>query len=236
MKALRYLSLLPLTVLLASALNAVELRFLNWDGTEDTLKYANKNKTVTIRADEGSFSPAYQFEGAGPLVLFKETVVDGKTVRETAATLTVPAGLTHAIIVLAATDEAKKVYAGVWIDDSPVTRPAGTIRTVNLSRRQVAFKMDTSEFALEPSGNHQITVNQNVRRIVTLTAANVDGRWETVSHNPMAVRSGLRLLVLLRDGRPQEGAKTNVVDMLSFYDVPPPLPKETGTKVANSSR
>jgi len=203
---------------------AVELRFINWDGDATDLKFANKGKVVTIRAAESTLSPVYSFDGPGPLVLFKEVVVDDKKVRQPVATLAVPAGLTHAIVVLAATDATMTTYAGVWIDDAPDTRPKGTIRLVNLSNHAVAFKVDATEFMLAPSERHQVPVQSDVRRILMQAATQVDGRWKVVANNPLPVRSGLRLLLLLRDGRPQEGSETNVVDLLSFYDQAPELP------------
>jgi len=208
---------------------AIELRFINWEGEDGALKYTNKGKTVTIHAAESTFSPVYNFEGAGPLVLFKEVVIEGKTVRQTAATLPVPAGMTHAIVVVAATDATLTTYAGMWIDDSPVTRPAGTIRLVNFSTHSVSFKIDTSEFTVAPAGTNQVSVKTNVRRILMQAATQVDGQWKVVANNPLPVRSSLRLLLLMRDGRPQEGSQPNIVDLLSFYDQPPALPEKAAT-------
>lgn len=220
-----------LFVLVAPA-RAIELRFINWDGEDAALKYTNKGKTVTIHAAESALSPVYVFEGAGPLVLFKEVVVDGKIARQTAATLPVPPGMTHAIVVVAATDETLTTYAGMWIDDSPVTRPAGTIRLVNFSTHSVSFKIDNSDFTVAPASNHQVPVKANVRRILMQAATQVDGQWKAVANNPLPVRSGLRLLLLMRDGRPQEGSATNIVDLLSFYDQPPALPEKAVAGVA----
>ncbi|MET0262348.1 MAG: hypothetical protein ABW223_05580, partial [Rariglobus sp.] len=99
----RIISLFVVMLISISSMSAVELRFVNWDGEEADLKFTNKGKTVTIRAAESTLSPVYSFDGPGPLVLFKEAMVEGKTVRQTAATLSVPPGLTHAIVVVAAT-------------------------------------------------------------------------------------------------------------------------------------
>lgn len=215
---------LALFLVASGPARALEVRFVNWDGDESALKFTNKGKTVTIRASESSLSPVYTFEGAGPLVLFKEVVIDGKTVRQPAATLDVPAGLTHAIVVIAATDATMTTYAGKWIEDTPTTRPAGTVRLVNLSSHAVSFKVEQSEFTLAPAANYQVPVRTDARRILMQAAAQVNGQWKVVANNPLPVRNGLRLLILLRDGRPQEGSEINVVDLLSFYDQPPALP------------
>lgn len=224
MKPTALIFLLSLFLGFLAQAKAIELRFISWEGEDSALKYTNKGKTVTIHAAESSFSPVYKFEGAGPLVLFKEVEVEGKIVRQTAATLQVPAGLTHAIVVVAATDAAMTTYAGMWIDDAPDARPAGTIRLVNFSTHSVSFKIDTSEFTIAPAGTQQVPVKTNVRRILMQAATQVNGQWKVVANNPLPVRSSLRLLLLMRDGRPQEGSEPNIVDLLSFYDLPPPLP------------
>lgn len=233
---MKFPSLLTLCLAVLAILTparAIEIRFINWDGDAADLKFLNKGKAVGIHASESSLSPVFNYDGTGPLVLFKEIVVEGKTVRRPAATLAVPAGLTHGIVVLAATDATLETYAGVWIDDSPERRPAGSVRMVNLSSHLVSFKVDTAEFSVAPSGDYQVPVRANVRRVLMQAATQVDGRWKVVANNPLPVRNGLRLLVLLRDGRPQEGSEVNVVDLLSFYDLPPALP---GEKMAASSR
>lgn len=221
------LMFLMVVLALASA-RAVEVRFINWDGDASDLKFTNKGKTITVRAAESSLSPVYVFDGPGPLVLFKEAVVEGAVVRQTAATLEVPAGMTHGIVVLAATDAEANAYAGVWIDDAPEVRPKDSIRLVNLSSHTLAFKVDATEFMLAPSGNHQIPVRSNTRRVLMQAATKVEGQWKIVANNPLPVRSGLRVLVLLRNGRAQEGSEVNIVDLLSFYDLPPELPAGAG--------
>jgi len=210
---------LTVLVVLTSA-HAMELRFINVEGQESALKFTNKGKTVAITADENSFSPVYRFDGAGQLVLFKEVVADGKTERVTAATLEIPDGATHALVVLAATDKSQETYSGVFLDDSPVTRPAGTILLLNHSRSPLSFKIDAEEFTLAPKDVHQMPFAQDINRIVVKAEAKVAGKWERVFGNPLPVRAGVRVVLLLRDGRPQPGSNPNIVDMLSFYDRP----------------
>lgn len=201
--------------------HAVELRFLNVEGDESALKFTNKGEVVAISVSENTLSPVYQFGETGPLVLFKEVVTDGKIVRVTAATLEVPSDLTHALFVLSATDKTLATYSGAVIDDSPMTRPAGTILLLNGSRHPLSFKLDAEEFTLAPRGVHQMPFSQDINRIAVQADAKVAGKWERVFGNPLPVRAGVRVLLLLRDGRPQIGSKTNLVDMLSFYDRPP---------------
>jgi len=204
---------------LASA-HAVELRFLNVEGSESALKFSSRGAVVAITADENALSRAYAFEGAEPLVLFKETVVDGAPVRVTAATLPLPPALTHVLVILTATDKTRATYSASVMDDSPVTRPVGTILLLNRSTYSLSFKMDAEEFTLAPKGVHQMPFSQDINRIVVQADAQVADKWERVFGNPLPVRAGVRVLLLLRDGRPQTATKTNLVDMLSFYDRP----------------
>ncbi|HSH95735.1 MAG TPA: hypothetical protein VK968_16445 [Roseimicrobium sp.] len=203
------------------SVSAVELRFLNVEGVEPALKFMNKGETVAVTADENAISPVYKLDEAGALMLFKEVVADGKTVRVTAATLEIPTDLTHALVVLNATDKTLATYSGVVLDDAPTTRPAGTILLLNRSRYPLSFKLDAEEFILEPKGVHQMPFSQDIKRIVVQADAKVADKWERVFGNPLPVRAGVRVLLLLRDGRPQPGNQTNIVDMLSFYDRPP---------------
>lgn len=220
MKILRHI-LLFASFGLATCVSAVELRFLMSEGSEEALKFIENGKTVSIRADENTFSDTYTFTGEGPLVLFKEVVRDGKTERETAARVTIPAGLTHAIIIL--TDEKPAGYVGTCLDDSPVSRHAGTVRAVNLSRHKVTFKMGTAVFIVAPGENHQVLFPPETDRMVMRAETEVNGRTELIAGNPVPLRPGLRVLLVLRDGRPGAGRTTNLVDMLSFYDRPPPV-------------
>ncbi|MFA6288971.1 MAG: hypothetical protein WC661_16440 [Opitutaceae bacterium] len=207
---------------LATCASAVEIRFLVGEGSEDALKFVDNGKTVSIRADENDLSGTYVFTGAGPLVLFKEVVRDGKTRRETAASLAVPAGLKNAIIIL--TGGKSGAYAGTWVDDSSESRQAGTVRTVNLSRHTVTFNMETSVFTVAPGENHQVAFPSQSDHVVLRAKTQVNGRTEIIAGNPVPMRPGLRLLLILRDGLPSPGRKTNIVDILSFYDQPPVRP------------
>lgn len=226
-----FFRLLVLALLPLATLHALELRFLNWEGQAEALAFTSQGKTVAITADENSLSPVYRFEDGGPLELFREIVADGKTTRVAAATLPVPPGLTHAVILLIADGKPSATYSAVWIDDSLVTRPAGTVLVLNRSRHRLSFRMDTAEFTLAPKAMHQLPFSPAVKRIAVKADAEVAGHWERVIGNPLPVRPGVRVLLLLRDGRAQQGMPTNLVDMVSFYDLPPAQP---GTPVSSN--
>lgn len=225
MKIMRILSLfIAACIVGVSAAQAVEFRLLNWDGYDADLKFTNKGKPVPVSANENDFSIVYKYNEAGPIIFYKEVRLDEKTVKETAATVPVPADMTHGILILAATDSTLKTYVGLWVDDSPESRPAGTIRFVNLSSHPTVFKLGNEQFSITPSGTHQVKFDPAVQRVVLQGAAQVNNEWVMFSGNPIPVRPGLRLLVVLRDGRPSVGRDPTPVDLLSFYDRPPVPP------------
>jgi hypothetical protein len=209
--------------------HALEFRVLVWEGSESALKYTANGKTINISGTENDLSPVYRFTGAGPLVLFKEVQQEGKTIRETAATLPLPIGVTHAILILAPADASQKSYLGMWINDAPDSRPAETIQFVNLSSYPTTFKFGDQDFSIAPGANHQVRFDAALERIVLRGAAYVGDKWELFSGNPVPVRAGLRLLMVLRNGRPAPGRSTAVVDMVSFYDRPPAIPGAPAT-------
>lgn len=224
------LILLLAVAFLSPAARALEFRLLSWDGTIEDLNYANGQKAVPVVAREGSLSPAYKFTGAGPLVLFREVRREEKTVREPVATLTPPAGFTHAILMLAATDPAGTAYTARWINDSPEVRQAQTITYENLSSLPVAIKLGQEELALEPSAKLTRPTNPDVYRLSLMVAARTQKGWEMVISSSQPVRRGLRTLVIIRDGRDNPHGPREPVECLSFNDLPPP-PSPAGTSV-----
>lgn len=228
-----FIALFLTIVFIAPAAHALEFRLLSWVGTIEDLKYANGQKPVAVVAREGSLSPKYQFTGAGPLVLFREVHRDGKTVREPVASLTPPAGFTHAILMLAPTDAAGTAYTARWINDSPEVRQAQTITYENLSIHPVAIKLGKEELALEPNAKLTRPTNPDVYRLALKVAARTEKGWELVISSSQPVRRGLRTLVILRDGRDNPYGPKEPVEYLAFNDLPPPPAPPGGPSVAS---
>ncbi len=217
---------------LASTSRALEFRLLSWADTIEGLKYANGQKPIEIVAWDCVLSPKYQLTGTGPLVLFREIKQDDKTVRVPVATLPPPAGFTHAILLLAATDASKQAYTAVWIDDSPEVRKAQTITYHNLSSYPVLIKLGTEEISLAPQAMGTRATDPALERLALKVAAQTEAGWEIVASTSQAIRPGLRTLVILRDGRIQGNGLKDRIDFLSFNDLPPP-PTPAGTPVAS---
>jgi hypothetical protein len=211
----------------------LEFRLISWAGTIEDLKYANGQKSVDVVAWDSVLSPKYQFTGAGPLVLFREIQLEDKTVREPVASLTPPAGFTHAILLLAPTDATKKTYTARWINDSPEVRQAQTITYENLSSYPVAIKLGEEKLTIAPQETLSRPTNPAFRRLALQIAAQTEKGWELVVSQSQPIRPGLRTLVLLRDGRPGPDGIKERLDYLTFSDLPPPPSPRNGPSLAS---
>lgn len=221
-----FTNLLLLSVLALAPLRAFEFRVLSWHGEISGLRYQNGPRAAEIdSADERFFSHSYALaETPSVLELFRQIERDGEIVRQTVASIPVPAGLTQGILVLAPADAARNRYSGFWINDSPGARAANHIQIYNLSTRSVALGIDKENFSLAPRDHHQVAFDAEARSIPLKLAVQAGAEWQLVSARRQAVRSGYRLLILLRDGRPAESeAGTSVpppVDIVTLYDRP----------------
>lgn len=203
-------------------LRAIEFRLISWEGEVLGLKYSNGTTQVPIDAAEGALSSPYRFEGSGPLVLYREVEVEGKTVRIPMASLTIPSGYTQAIILLAYADATRTTYIGSWINDSPEVRPPQTVTYRNFSSYPIAIKIGATEHVIGPKEGHTQTTDPKVERVVFKAATQTPSGWKVVASTVQPVRPGLRTLVLIRDGRPDYTGHKELVDLLMFNDYPPP--------------
>lgn len=225
MRLLPRLSLIVLTLAAAANLRALEFRLLSWDGEITDLHYKRGAETVPVAAYENLLSPPYTWTGTGPLVLSRETRQEGKTVRTTVATLPPAGDLTHAILLLAATDATRTAYTGIWMDDSPESRPPQTITYRNLSSSTVAIRLGADDFTVPPQSFRTQRTEATTQRMVLKVAAQTQSGWEIIASTSQSVRPGRRTLVLLRDGRPQPNGHKDLIDFLVFNDRPaPPTP------------
>lgn len=222
MKLRSLLSLSLLSIGCSFPLRALEFRLVSWEGKISNLKYSNGSTQVPVEADESALSPVYHLKNSGPLVLYKEVQTEGKIVREPVATLPIPENFKKAIILLAYADATRKTYTGSWINDAPDIRPPQTVTYRNFSIRPVAIKLGTEEHIIPPLGGHTQTTDAAVQRVVFKLAAHTSSKWEVVANTIQPVRPGLRTLVLLREGRPDNMGHRELIDMLKFDDYPPP--------------
>ena len=229
---IRLLLIIVCATALISPARALEFRLLSWSGDIEDLKYTNGQKPMDMVAWDSALSPPYQFTGTGPLVFFREVKVDDKKIRVPVATLPAPEGVTHAILLLAATNASKQAYTAIWIDDSPEVRKAQTITYRNLSSYPVVIQLGAEEIALDPKAMRTCPTDPSLQRLPLKIAAKAGMGWEIIASASQPIRPGLRTLVILRDGRMQPSGVKALVDCLAFNDLPPP-PTPAGTSVAS---
>lgn len=208
----------------ATTAAALEFRLLSWDGEVIDLRYSDGTQSVPVVAYENLLSPVYLWTGPGPLVLFRETTIEGRTVRTPVATVSPPEGFTHAILLLVATDMTRTGYTGTWINDSLEARPLQTITYQNLSSYTVTIRLGEQEFTVPPKSASTQRTDNTVQRMVLKAAAQTETGWELIASTSHTARPGRRTLVVLRDGRVQPNGHKDRIDFLIFNDRPPAPP------------
>ncbi len=228
MRALLFFILgLTFTVAHAAEPSALQFRVLSWEGTLQDLKFQNGKDEVAVLAQEYSLSPIYQkIDIAKPLVLFRTRIVEDKKIREVIATVPPPpAGVTRALLLLAklpVPNETGETLTGRWLEDVP---EAGTVRFHNLSSQQLGVNVADLQWVQAPGETHMIPITNGVLRMQVKVASEIDGAWKLVGNISKPVRAHLHVVVLMREGRPRIDFPSDPIELLAFYDEPPPLPK-----------
>jgi hypothetical protein len=224
----------------ATPLHAVQVRLLGWSAADGDLQFDADRKPGRLKVFPDSFSPVIEFEGTGPIVLYKMVEHEGKPRKQIACTITVPAGMEQGLLILVPGDQSKAafkkvipdesgfvsagaplIYDYLWFDDSPKARPPGTLEFRNLSRLPIALQIDQNQLMLVPQSKAQVPLVQGAKRMPLRAAAQIGGQWKLFRSNPLSTRSPDRMLVILRDAGPQnaDAGEPNIM-MISLYDWP----------------
>lgn len=214
--------------LLPFAAQGLEFRVLSWSGTLSDLHLAtgSGSRTIPLRAGEDVLSPVYRMQGERALTLFGSSTKGGPVGTQPMATLPLPAGLERAILVLAPNPGEGDAYVGLWLDDSPESRPENTITLHNLASMPVALRIGSEQVQLQPRESHGQGFTASERAVMIQAAIRRGERWERVISDPQPVKQGFRILVILRDGRRLADGSREALDRVTFYDYsrPPKAP------------
>lgn len=203
----------------------VQFRVLSWDGPIQGLKYDADRTPVEITAADDCFSPPYSIKKTAPLELYR----DPQPGRERMPVAMVPApdaSFSRAILVLAATSDGR--YAGRWIDDSPETHPAGTLRIHNFTRLPLAFQSGARQWQQAPGEVHSIGIAPSLRQTPLRIAGLINGKWDMLWGSLLPMRKNYRVHVFVRDIPPPGEPLSDPVYPLILYDYVAPAPA-TGT-------
>jgi hypothetical protein len=232
---------------------AVQFRLLGWAAQDLNLQFDDGKKPTAVYVSTESLSPAYHLSNTTSIVFYKRVEHEGKTIKQTACTVTIPPGMEKGVILLIPGDDTKAVhrnvlpdrdgfvsdgapliYNYVWIDDSLTARPSGTIEFRNFSRRQIAFQLDQHRHMLAPETKVQLPLVPGAKRMTFRGAAEINGQWKVFSKNPLPTRGPERMMVILRDDPhgAANGDKPNI-KMISLFDWPAPAPETPAATVAS---
>lgn len=221
--------------------HALQFRTIGWAAPDTNLLFDIKGKPVEVAVAPNMFSPAYLFPGEGSLVLYKLVEHEGKVIRQTACTVTIPPGLKQGLLLLVPADESRVLsrkvrpdrfgvvanaaplaYDYVWFDDSFEARPAGTIQFLNLSARRLALQVASRQIVLPPKASAFANLQAGSKRMNFQGAVQVDGQWSIFSRKPLSTRDPERMLVILREEPDSLGAAEQkpAIKLVTLFDWP----------------
>jgi hypothetical protein len=243
MNLLRYFGLLIGAVLLTitSSLHAQEnrgpasgmsLRLMSWDGALTDLWVSDGGSYLPVKAGEFVLGRAlFLGRKTTSVRFFKDQIIDAVTRKQPVAEVSLPEGTTSALVVLAPAPAGSPLpFQGRALDQSLETHPLNTMRIVNFSNLKLALKVGgetavitagaEKNFPFPSSGPLHITVE---------VAVDTAGGWTMVQRSLQPAPPGRRILVIVRDGRPdysiQDPAlRTKPVDVIFLIDRAPPAP------------
>jgi len=240
----------------AASAHAVQFRLLGWDSQDLNLQFDAQRKGVETYVSTDTFSPVYEFKGAGPIIFYKRVEHEGEARRQIACTVVIPPGMEQGLLLLIPGDDSKVVdckvlpdsqgfvsanaplvYDYVWFDDSLAARPPGTIEFRNLSRVPIAFQIEQHRHTLVPQAKAQVPLIPGAKRMTFRAAAQVNGAWKVFTSNPLSTRGPERMIVLLRDatGIGHTPGEEPRITMVRLYDWPAP-PKQAAASLVSSLR
>ena len=218
---------------------ALEFRVLSWSGSLEHLSFDQAKKPVSLVVHERSLSPVYTLPSGEKLRLYRDTQVEGKTVRLPVAELAPPENIARAILLLAQDGRGESPLVGTWIDDGDEAHPKGQIAFLNFATLPVSIKVDATVNVIPQRGTqlHRFPVDAAVVKLQA--AVEKDGRAEFIANCGLRVHPDYKILVLFRNGRADPSSLSpdyiaTPVEFLTFYDyIAPVVP---GTKVAQYAR
>ena len=234
----------------ATPARAVQFRLIAWDTQDSNLQFDTHGTATEVQASTNILSPQYESKGAGPIILYKQVEHEGKPRKQVACTVDIPAGLEQGLLLLIPGDDSKAVdrkvipdslgfispgapliYDYMWLDDSLIAHPPGTIEFRNMSSLPIAFKIEQQQCMLASKDKIQVPLIPGARQMsFRAAAAMIDGKWKVFACNPLATNGPERMLVIIRDGpAAQNVSGAPNISVIRLYDWPaPPKPATPG--------
>jgi hypothetical protein len=249
MKAFRYFGLLMGVIFFAlspssraqnnpQSSSGMSIRLMSWDGSLTDLWVADGGSYLPVKAGEFVLGRALLLERkTSSLRFFKDRIVDGVARKQRVADVSLPSGTASALVVLAPTPEGSPLpYQGRALDQSLEAHPLNTMRVVNFSNLKLALKVGGATAVILPSGEEGFPFPSDGPLSITVEVAvgTTDG-WTMVQRSLQPAPPGRRILVIVRDGRPdysiQDPAlRTKPVDVIFLIDRAPPAPMAIAQK------
>lgn len=205
---------------------------MSWEGELTGLLIADGTAYLPARAGEFTLGRAVFLNRRTPTVrVFREQTVEGAKRKLPVADVPLPEGTASVLVMLApAPAGAALPIQGRALDQSLEAHPLNTVRIVNFSNRTLALRVGDKTSVSAPGGDDQFPFPAGgPPQVPVEVAVNTPDGWQLVQRSLQPAPAGRRILVLVRDGRPdfsiQDPAlRTKPVDAVFLIDRAPPPP------------
>jgi hypothetical protein len=210
----------------------MSVRFMSWEGELTDLWVADGATFLPVRAREFVLGRALSLNRkSATLQIFREQTVDGTTRKLPVVSVQMPEGTASILVVLASAPAGSALpIQGQALDQSLEVHPLNTVRIVNFSNRNLALRVGEKTTVSAPGAKDLFPFPADgTPQIPVEVAVNTPEGWHMVQRSLQPAPVGRRILVLVRDGRPDLSVqdlalRTKLVDTVFLIDRAPPAP------------
>lgn len=216
----------------------MSVRLMSWEGELSDLLIADGTAFLPARAGEFILGRAVFLNRRTPTMrVFREQTVEGAKRKLPVADVPLPEGTSSVLVMLAPAPAGSPFpIQGRALDQSLEVHPLNTVRIVNFSNRTLALRVGEKTAVSPPGADDRFPFPAGgAPQVPVEVAVNTPEGWQSVQRSLQPAPAGRRILVVVRDGRPdlsiQDPAlRTKPVDAVFLIDRAPPAPVTVAQK------
>lgn len=216
----------------------MSVRLMSWEGELSDLLLADGTAFLPARAGEFILGRAVFLNRRTPTMrVFRELTVEGAKRKLPVADVPLPEGTSSILVVLAPAPVGSPLpIQGRALDQSLEVHPLNTVRIVNFSNRTLALRVGEKTAVSAPGADDRFPFpSGGVPQVPVEVAVNTPEGWQLVQRSLQPAPAGRRILVVVRDGRPDfsipdPALRTKPVDAVFLIDRAPPAPVSVAQK------
>ncbi|HSI09619.1 MAG: hypothetical protein ACAH89_11250 [Rariglobus sp.] len=216
----------------------MSVRLMSWEGELSDLLLADGTTFLPARAGEFILGRAVFLNRKTPTMrVFREQTVEGAKRKLPVADVPLPEGTSSVLVMLAPAPAGSALpIQGRALDQSLEVHPLNTVRIVNFSNRTLALRVGEKTSVSAPGADDRFPFPAGgAPQVPVEVAVNTPEGWQLVQRSLQPAPAGRRILVVVRDGRPDlsiqdPSLRTKPVDAVFLIDRAPPAPVSVAQK------